>query len=1022
MLRRADGRSVYTPHDRARYTTRPHLDAEEQLVAAAGRTGGPGADPGQAGAALGASPAELASLPGWTGPQVTLFPATATAEPEGRSYAGGLRADQAAAVYGILTSGRPVDVLIGPAGTGKSCTMGTLAQLWRACTGGQVVGVATSENAAQVLAAEIGQARNIARFLAQAAHGQAVLSAGDLLIVDEAGMVDTAQLTALYRLADAAGAKMLLVGDPAQLPAVGAGGLLGLLARQYGHWQLTQVQRMDEPWEQEASLRLRAGDAGVLADYDTHGRLTDGTTEEMTTAAYRSWLADHLAGRDSLLLATTAERAAELAGRARADLVALGQVAPEGIRLRDGNTAGVGDLVQARRNEPAITEPGGRWAANRDVWRIVAIGYDPDIKESFATVRRYLGRGPDGEREWSDPFEVSQKYLQQDVELAYASTVHAAQGRTVDTCHALAEEGLARHLLYVMMTRGRSANYAYVPLQAAGGHRPAHVGDTGQRVQRRSTDLRPGTSPATASQHDDGQAGEPSPAREPVPQADPTAPWAPEADRLSVLAAALERDSTEPPALDVLHDEQARTRHLAHIGAIWVNLAAEASSSRYEATLREVLTPEQYQRLSVEDARSTLYRRVRMAELAGHDPARLLAAAVRLRSLDVDPHRGRADNIAEVLHYRVGEITGDVVPRPASYVSRTPAADDPQIHAYLLALARLRDQRAAELGEQAADHPPTWASDPLGPVPYDPQQRAGWARRAGIIAAYREQYGHHGADPIGREPAAPEARADWHDAYQALGRPAAQLAITAASDGELLARQARYERELAWAPPHVGAELRQTAIARREHTTEATLTRAQARTRSGPGREELVAQAHGHDRLAETLADRERALAGQADERARWYESTTQIREQAAEAHDELRRRWPHAGHLPHPQAEPEQRPQRETDQQPEPQQAAPAEQLSRATQAAERARRELERQAAERQAGDQRRRDEPAPARWPERDPGYPQRQPAPGRHPAQLAAQDHPDPHRSPTPSPPNPSHHTGAPGHHNPTGARS
>ena len=85
--------------------------------------------------------------------------------------------------------------------------MGTLAALWAEQAAGNVVGVALAENAAQVLAAEgVPQAFNIARFLARAARGEQLLAAGDLLIVDEAGMVPTAQLTALHHLAQEAGA------------------------------------------------------------------------------------------------------------------------------------------------------------------------------------------------------------------------------------------------------------------------------------------------------------------------------------------------------------------------------------------------------------------------------------------------------------------------------------------------------------------------------------------------------------------------------------------------------------------------------------------------------------------------------------------------------------------------------------------------------------------------------------------------------------------------------------------------
>jgi hypothetical protein len=529
-LRRADGRSIYSPHDRALYTTSPQLEAEQQLLAAAAGRGGPTASPADAATALGGTASQLDALPGRARPgALDSQPAPAAS---GHAWAGGLRDDQAAAVYGILTSGRPVDVLIGPAGTGKSRTMGTLSDLWRQLTGGDVIGVATAENAAQVLAAEgVGTAYNIAMFLTLSTTRQ-LLKPGDLLVVDEASMVTTSHLTALQQLAAAAGAKVLLTGDPAQLQAIGAGGALAMIARQCGCYQLTVVQRMTQPWERDASLRLRAGDSSVLADYDQHGRLLEGTAEEMETAAYRAWLADHLDGKDSLLIARTKEQAADLSRRARADLIALGLVQHGGIALSDSNAAGVGDLVQARHNDRRIRDANGRWIANRDVWRIGAVRRSPLSGKNVAVVQRDLGtESGAGDRAWSAPFEVPLQYFADHVVLAYATTVHAAEGRTVDTCHALAGKGLSRALLYVALSRGRHANRGYVITEPG------------------TADLRPGAapgSPLTAP----GPAL-PGQAEAPVPSADAerSAPWAPPADRFSVLTDVLEQDETDLPAL-----------------------------------------------------------------------------------------------------------------------------------------------------------------------------------------------------------------------------------------------------------------------------------------------------------------------------------------------------------------------------------------------------------------------------------------------------------------------------------------
>jgi hypothetical protein len=854
--------------------------------------------------------------------------------------------------------------------------MGTLSHLWRQLTGGNVIGVATAENAAQILAAEgVGTAYNIAMFLTLSQNRQ-LLKAGDLLVVDEASMVTTSQLTALHQLAAAAGAKLLLTGDPAQLPAIGAGGALAMIARQHGCYQLTVVQRMTQAWERDASLRLRAGDPGVLADYDRHGRLLEGTAEEMETAAYRAWLADYLDGKDTLLIAATKEQAAALSSRARADLITFGLIGPGGVTLADGNTAGAGDLVQARHNDRRIRDADGRPVANRDVWKIVAIEQAPRSARTTVVVRRDLGPDPvSGRRRWGAPVRVPARYLNEHAVLAYATTVHAAEGRTVDTCHALVTGWLSRALLYVAMSRGRHANHAYV------GTEPT------------AADLRPGKAPASSL-------------TEPSARSEQDGPWVPPADRFSVLADALERDETDLPALDVLQAELARAGHLAHLGATWTDLVGQVVATRYDAIVHRHLGSADYDQYIKADARATLHRQVRAAELAGHDPAELLARAVHLRPLDDTSGRGRAEDIAKVLHWRVRELAGPDAPRAATYADRTPETGDPGIDRYLRELAALMDQRTASLGDQAATDPPGWALERLGPVPDDPLRRLDWAARAGTAAAYRERYGSTDPrDPIGREPAAPEARADWHAASTALGITRGQADLAAASAGELWARRARYERELAWAPPHVSADLRAAALTRREHATEARLIRAQARTASPRQRAEHLARAEAHQQLADGLALREAALSDIDTQRARWHDATAQARANARDATEELRRRYPDADLRPfHDQPREraraaERAPQIQTPTARPAQPVYTSAELRRAAELADRARHTLDtrQQHARRQAERDRQRetDEPSPARWPHRDPGYDfeamHRRQA-GRTPAHVAAQDFP------------------------------
>jgi hypothetical protein len=120
------------------------------------------------------------------------------------------------------------------------------------------------------------------------------------------------------------------------------------------------------------------------------------------------------------------------------------------------------------------------------------------------------------------------------------------------------------------------------------------------------------------------------------------------------------------------------------------------------------------------------------------------------------------------------------------------------------------DDRTQRLGQHTAQTTPAWAIHALGPVPANPATRQDWARKAASIAAYREMYGYdHPSDPIGPEPShqAPDQRAAWHQAYAALG-PASQPDVRAMPDGRLWVLRDSYAAQTAWAPRHVGKELR----------------------------------------------------------------------------------------------------------------------------------------------------------------------------------------------------------------------
>ena len=246
----------------------------------------------------------------------------------------GLNAEQRDAVVMMLTATAATTVLVAPAGAGKSHTMAEFARLWTTFTGRRVIGLTTSTNAARVLAHEgLAESYNIAEFLGKTEGSDELrrpvpLHRDDVLVLDEASQLATADLAMMQEAARQAGARIIATGDTAQLGAVEAGGMFRLLAREVPAAELHEVRRFDAAWERQASIRLRDGDPAAVAAYDRHGRIRGADDEAAYDRAASMWLADHLRGKDVLLLAGSNAEAADLSRRVQAKLTQLGTVGP----------------------------------------------------------------------------------------------------------------------------------------------------------------------------------------------------------------------------------------------------------------------------------------------------------------------------------------------------------------------------------------------------------------------------------------------------------------------------------------------------------------------------------------------------------------------------------------------------------------------------------------------------------------------------------------------------------------------
>jgi conjugative relaxase-like TrwC/TraI family protein len=879
-LLRADGRSVYQRHGGVRYATGAQLAMEDRMLAQARAESAPRLTHADAARALGAEPQRLQDA--LTG-RVPGAPDTRTGT--------GLREDQAAAAWSVLTDGKRVSVLNAPAGSGKTHVLAALRRAWESAGLGPVIGITTSQSARNTLAAGLPESYNTAQFLGhlpgqRGARGPLPIVPGSLLSVDEASTVSGPDLADLISLAEATGSKVILAGDTGQLQAVENGGGMALLADQLGYVQLAEPARFRVGWEQAASLRLRAGDVSVLADYDQHGRIRGGEPEQMMDAAATAYVALTVDGTDTLLIAADHALRRELSRRIRDDLIRLGIVEPgPAARIADGIEASPGDLIVCTRNDHTV-EAGesGRTLANGDLLRIDAVTPDGLI------VRRALDAHPEtGQRRWTDRHFLYADY--ETAELGYAVTDHAAQGRTVHTGLAVITGTEDRQHAYVALTRGTHANTAYVftlsPKLAdpASGPRPA---PELARYDKRAT----------------GQPAGPDPAGEPAGTRD--AP--------SVLADVLERDGQQLSATQTWQQALADADHLAILHAIWAAETTPARDQRYQDLLMAALPPG-YRQEPGHQAK-WLWRTMRAAELAGLDLQQVLAAAISERDLT------GARDVAAIIDARLRRRTGVLIPRPAGpWAEQHPAIVDPERREFAAQIAAAMDARKDRIGEHAAEHALPWAVGVLGPVPDDQAARLEWQQRAASIGAWRELSGYaHPADPIGPEPttAAPDLRATWHEALAALC-PAAGPNVRGMPDGTLLQLRDTYPIETAWAPQWTGSELRQVRLAAADARLGAIRASAEAATARRQDQHETASQqqslAASYSAMYDAYREREAVFAAVMADRQQWEQATRQQRQLAVAADAELRRRNPGQQHPPLRSAEPEPANQEQRDE-----------------------------------------------------------------------------------------------------------
>ncbi len=349
-----------------------------------------------------------------------------------------LSAEQRAAIEHVTGNAR-IAAIVGRAGAGKTTMMKAAREAWETA-GYRVVGGALAGKAAEGLEKEAGIAsRTLSSWELRWRQDRDQLDENTIFVLDEAGMVSSRQMALFVEAVTRAGAKLVLVGDPDQLQPIEAGAAFRAITERIGYAELGLIYRQREIWMRQASTDLAGGRIGAaLAAYDDAGMVrTEWSRDEAIASLISDWNRDYDPTRTALILAHRRADVRMLNERARDKLVERGIVG-EGFAFRteDGSrNFAAGDQIVFLKNEGSLGVKNGM------IGRVVE-----------AAPGRFMAEVGDGSHR--RPVEVDQRFYR-NVDHGYATTIHKAQGATVDRVKVLASLSLDRHLAYVALTRHR---------------------------------------------------------------------------------------------------------------------------------------------------------------------------------------------------------------------------------------------------------------------------------------------------------------------------------------------------------------------------------------------------------------------------------------------------------------------------------------------------------------------------------------------------------------------------------------
>ena len=391
---------------------------------------------------------------------------------------GGHLSDEQAHALRVITGPERAAILVGPAGTGKGVVIDAAARAEQ-YTGHQTLGIAVSGSTAQRLGQDspalAGQTLTLDALVARVERGQLVVDEDTTIYFDEAGMADTDRLDRLTEAVEDTGAKLVTIGDAAQLPSIGAGGMFERLVGIAPSAELSNIRRTLDPDEQRAWADLRAGRSDrAMAHYHARGQLhMADTRDEAVEQAAQEWASlteTHDPSEVALISDASNQEINRLNARAqhfRSERGELGDLEVPVPGVHYGVRAGDRVALIEQHREPGIER-----IENGSRGEILDITPAGEVLVEFDVTGR------------------QQRLSVEDLgklRLGYAQHIHRAQGATVTkTLVVTGGWQTSKEPAYVEASRARQGTHWYVSRQDLGveGHDTDRIARLAQNMSR----------------------------------------------------------------------------------------------------------------------------------------------------------------------------------------------------------------------------------------------------------------------------------------------------------------------------------------------------------------------------------------------------------------------------------------------------------------------------------------------------------------------------------------------------------